>query len=79
MALVTYGFGRRLCPGRLGLFILFHTMTIFTFLSRHIANNSLFIDIATILWTLTIEPARNNKGEYVIPDTEGNANASIVL
>jgi hypothetical protein len=48
-------------------------------LSRHIANNALFIDIATILWTLTIEPARNNKGEYFIPDTEGNANASIVL
>jgi len=48
-------------------------------LSRHIANNALFIDIATILWTLTIEPARNNKGEYVMPDTEGNANGSIVL
>jgi hypothetical protein len=44
---------------------------IFTFLARHIANNSLFIDIATILWALTIEPARNNDGEYIMPDIEG--------
>ena len=54
-------------------------MTIFTFLSRHIANNSLFIDIATILWTLTIEPARDDKGEPIMPDVEGNADASVLL
>jgi hypothetical protein len=79
VALVTYGFGRRLCPGRLGLFILLHTMTIFTFLSRHIANNSLFIDIATILWTLTIEPACDDKGEHIMPNVKGNADASVLL
>jgi len=58
---VTYGFGRRICPG------------------RYIANNSLFIDIATILWALTIEPARDDKGEHIIPDIKGNADASILL
>jgi len=76
-ALVTYGFGRRICPGRLDLFVC--TLTMFTFLSRHIANNSLFIDIATILWTLTIEPARDHKGEYIIPSVEGNVDGGVLL
>ena len=44
---------------------------ILTFLARHIANNSLFIDMATILWALTIEPARNDDGEYIMPNIEG--------
>jgi hypothetical protein len=44
---------------------------ILTFLARHIANNSLFIDMATILWALTIEPARNDDGEYIMPDIKG--------
>jgi hypothetical protein len=51
---------------------------IFTFFARHIANNSLFIDIATILWALTIEPARNDDGEYIMPDIEGYINTGVV-
>jgi len=46
---------------------------------RHIANNSLFIYIATILWALTIEPARNDDGEYIMPDTEGYINEGVVV
>ena len=52
---------------------------IFTFLARHIANNSLFIYIATILWALTIKPARNDDGEYIMPDTEGYINEGVVV
>jgi hypothetical protein len=52
---------------------------IFTFIYRHIANNSLFIDIATILWTLTIEPACDDKGDHIMPVVAGDANASVVL
>jgi hypothetical protein len=76
-ALVTYGFGRRICPGRYGLFPC--TLRFYLFIYRHIANNSLFINIATILWTLTIEPARDDKGEYIMPIVEGDANAGVVL
>ena len=60
--------------------ILLHAKSIFTFFSpRHIANNSLFIDIATILWTLTIEPARDDKGEHIMPNIEGNDEAGVML
>jgi hypothetical protein len=52
-------------------FLILCARAILTFLARHIANNSLFIDMVTILWALTIEPARNDDGEYIMPDIEG--------
>lgn len=33
------------------------------------ANNSLFISIATILWAATISPIMDEAGKPVIPDT----------
>ena len=51
----------------------------FTFFARHMANNSLFIDIATILWALTVEPAKDEKGRDIIPDVEGSVNTSVVV
>ncbi|KIM79863.1 hypothetical protein PILCRDRAFT_73718 [Piloderma croceum F 1598] len=46
---------------------------------RHIANNSTFIDIATILWALTIEPVRDDSGKYIGPDVDGYVNTGILL
>lgn len=36
---------------------------------RHMANNSLFIAIATILWAAKISPVLDEAGKPVIPDT----------
>ncbi|KAK7444772.1 hypothetical protein VKT23_015089 [Stygiomarasmius scandens] len=34
---------------------------------RHVANNSLFIQIATILWTMSLEPGKDSNGNIVKP------------
>ncbi|KAJ7121823.1 cytochrome P450 [Mycena crocata] len=46
---------------------------------RHVANNSLFIDMAYILWALTISPLKDNNGKPIMPDTEGYVNDGLVL
>ncbi|KAJ8502798.1 hypothetical protein ONZ45_g11433 [Pleurotus djamor] len=54
---VTYGFGRRLCPG------------------RYVANNSLFIQIASILWAFDVLPAVKKIGDEVVellPDADAS-------
>ncbi|THU87354.1 cytochrome P450 [Dendrothele bispora CBS 962.96] len=38
---------------------------------RHVANNSLFIAIATILWSMTINPVKGADGNPINPDLEG--------
>jgi len=53
---VTYGFGKRICLGRL------------------IANNSLFINIATTLFCLEIEPSKDAP-----PDIERSHNTGLVV
>lgn len=73
----TYGFGKRICLGRWvhicplddddtspGNLILF----------RHIANNSLFINIATILFCLEIEADKDCP-----PDVEKSHNTGLVV
>ncbi|KAF5372223.1 hypothetical protein D9758_005009 [Tetrapyrgos nigripes] len=35
---------------------------------RHVANNSLFITIATILWTIRLEGVKDSDGNVVLPD-----------
>ncbi|KAK7462289.1 hypothetical protein VKT23_007889 [Stygiomarasmius scandens] len=35
---------------------------------RHVANNSLFIAMATILWTMTLEPGKDSRGNILKPD-----------
>ncbi|CAL1696588.1 unnamed protein product [Somion occarium] len=46
---------------------------------RHVANNSLFIDIASLLWATTIEPIKDAQGKPIMPDTEGFINDGLVL
>ncbi|KAF5372139.1 hypothetical protein D9758_005076 [Tetrapyrgos nigripes] len=35
---------------------------------RHVANNSLFIAMATILWTMRLEGVKDSDGKVVVPD-----------
>jgi cytochrome P450 len=57
---VSYGFGRRVCPG------------------RHLANNSLFIDIAMMLWAAKIERYVDADGTLAPLDVEGCIDDGIV-
>ncbi|KAI0064320.1 cytochrome P450 [Artomyces pyxidatus] len=50
---VSYGFGRRLCPG------------------KHVANDSLFIDMAVMLWACTFEPAKDERGDTIPINVDG--------
>ena len=45
---------------------------------RHIANSSLFIDIASILWAVNIDPVKDEAGKPIIPDTLETSNAGVV-
>ncbi|KAI0066938.1 cytochrome P450 [Artomyces pyxidatus] len=38
---------------------------------KHIANDSLFIDIAVMLWACTFEPAKDERGDAIPIDTDG--------
>lgn len=46
---------------------------------RHMANNSLFIAIASILWAMTISPIKDEMGKLVIPDTMATDKESVLL
>ena len=50
---VSYGFGRRQCPG------------------RYVADNSLFIDIAIMLWATKIERKKGASGQLIPLDVDG--------
>jgi len=58
---VSYGFGRRDCPG------------------RHMANNSLFIDIAIILWASKIEPKKDALGNMLPLDVDGFVDEGLAI
>ena len=46
---------------------------------KHAANESLFIDMATILWAAHLEPARDESGKEIPPDTETSIDIGTVL
>ncbi|KZT06281.1 cytochrome P450 [Laetiporus sulphureus 93-53] len=46
---------------------------------RHVANYSLFIDIATILWALKLEPERDAEGNYIEPDVVSIVSDGLVV
>lgn len=58
---VTFGFGRRICPG------------------RNVANDMLFINIATMLWALNIEPKRTASGSKIPIDLDGSIMMGAVM
>ena len=58
---VSYGFGRRQCPG------------------RHAAINSLFIEIAVMLWAMKIERKTDASGQPLPLDVDGFVDHGIVV
>jgi cytochrome P450 len=58
---VSYGFGRRECPG------------------RHVANNSLFINMAIILWAMKIERKKDASGQSLPLDVDSFVDQGIVV
>lgn len=46
---------------------------------RHVANNSVYIDIVSLLWGTTIAPLKDAQGKPIMPDTEGFVNDGLVL
>ncbi|KAJ7302126.1 cytochrome P450 [Mycena albidolilacea] len=46
---------------------------------RHVANDSLFIDCANILWALSIEPFYDHNGVPIIPSLDESINTGIVV
>ena len=46
---------------------------------RHVANNSIFISVATMLWALTIEPQRNANGHPIIPSADQIVNTGLIV
>jgi cytochrome P450 len=58
---VSYGFGRRECPG------------------RHVANNSLFINMAIILWAMKIERKKDASGRSLPLDVDSFVDQGIVV
>jgi hypothetical protein len=42
------------------------------------AKNSLFINIASILWAARLDPMKDEAGNPIIPDTLGTINAGVV-
>jgi len=46
---------------------------------RHVANNSLFIDISTILWAMKIIPVKDDHGNPIIPNVGEEVTDGITL
>ena len=46
---------------------------------RHAANDSLFIDMATVLWAVRLERALDENGKEIPPDTESTIDLGTVL
>jgi len=46
---------------------------------KHVANNSLFIDFAMMLWACTIEPGKDEKGNVIPIDVDGCIEDGLVV
>ena len=46
---------------------------------KHVANNSLFIDIAMTLWACNIEPGKDGHGDIIPMDVEGWVDEGLIM
>jgi hypothetical protein len=46
---------------------------------KHLANDSLFIRTARILWAATLECAKDENGKDIIPDTDAFVEAGVIM
>lgn len=56
----SFGFGRRICPG------------------RYFASDTVFLLVATLLWSLEIVPMKDKRGEDIIPDAMAYTDHSLM-
>ena len=59
----------------MGLFNVYHRICP----GRHLANNELFINIATILWAADISAVKDEAGKPIIPNTLETVNNGLVV
>lgn len=45
---------------------------------RHMANNSVFLNIATVLWVANISAVKDDAGKPIIPNALESVNATLV-
>jgi cytochrome P450 len=50
-----------------------------TCIGKHVANDSLFINMAMVLWDLRVEGPRDESGKKLSLDTESSVDARMVL
>ncbi|KAE9389979.1 cytochrome P450 [Gymnopus androsaceus JB14] len=48
-------------------------------MGMHVANQALFIDMATILWAADINPTKDDKGNLILPSKDACVNEGIVV
>lgn len=48
-------------------------------MGKHVANNSLFIDFAMVLWACTIEPGKDDNGKVIPIDVDGCIEDGLVV
>ncbi|KAJ3847214.1 cytochrome P450 [Lentinula lateritia] len=48
-------------------------------IGRHVANNSLFIDIACLLWAVSIGPVHDSRGKAIMPVESQSINDGLVV
>ena len=46
---------------------------------RHVSNNSMFIEIAALLWAFNITPAKDAKGNDILPDPMDSVDEGLVV
>ncbi|KAI0066947.1 cytochrome P450 [Artomyces pyxidatus] len=46
---------------------------------KHVANDSLFVNIAVVLWACTLEPAKDDRGEAIPIDVDGWIDVGLVV
>lgn len=46
---------------------------------RHVANNSIFIDIVSLLWGTSIEPLKDEAGRPLLPDVNASINNGLTV
>jgi hypothetical protein len=77
---VTYGFGRRYVAHLDGMGLPTDNRIPGSIcVGRYVANNTLFIDIAQILWACTLEKARDEFGNYLEYDDHANYKEGLVV
>lgn len=73
------GFGHRWAPKSQGVMIKFTLNYLRICLGRHVSNDSIFIDIVSLLWTAKLSPIKDGSGKIMTPDPFKSVNTGMVV